>query len=144
MDIRQYTSADLDELLRTWQLASQVGHSFLSKGFLESERENIPSVYLPTGDAWVAIVDGKLVGFMILHGNEVGALFVDPEYHGNGVGYELMNTAKELHGSLRVEVFKDNLIGNEFYSRYGFALKHEYLHQESGMVMSCMEYRKDS
>ena len=144
MEIRHYESTDLELLLRTWELASQVGHPFLEKDFLKSEKQNIPATYLPNGDAWVALIDGRLVGFTILHGNEVGALFVNPKYHGNGAGYQLMNKARELHGHLKVEVFKDNLIGNKFYSRYGFALKREYLHQETGMKMSCLEYRKDS
>ncbi len=144
MDIRQYKPTDLEHLLRTWELASHVGHPFLSKDFLKSEKRNIPTVYLPSGEAWVAIVERELVGFTILHGDEVGALFVNPEYHGMGVGFELMNRARELHGQLKVEVFKDNVKGNKFYSRYGFVLKREYRHQETGMIMLCLEYQNDS
>lgn len=88
--------------------------------------------------------EGSVVGFMILHGNEVGALFVKPDFHGAGVGFALMNKASELHGKLKVEVFKENALGNKFYSRFGFAQTHEYLHAATGMMMSCLEYRKDS
>lgn len=140
MRIRQYTADDLEPLLSVWEGASQVGHPFLSPAFLKSERKNIPAVYLPSGDTWVAIINDRLVGFTILHGNEVGALFVDPNFHGDGVGFELMNKAKELHGQLKVEVFKENTIGYNFYARYGFLLKLEYLHQPSGMMMSCLEF----
>jgi len=144
MEIRQYESTDLELLLGVWELASKVGHPFLSNEFLKSERQRIPSQYLPNGDTWVAIVNGELVGFTILHSNEVGALFVNPRDHGNGVGFGLMTKAQELHDQLKVEVFKDNLVGYKFYSRYGFALKREYLHKETGKVMLCMEYKKDS
>lgn len=144
MKIRQYEPTDLELLLSVWELASEVGHPFLSEEFLKSERQRIPSQYLPNGDVWIAAVDGRLVGFTILHGSEVGALFVNPRYHGNRIGFGLMNKALELHDKLQVEVFKDNSIGYKFYSRYGFVLKREYLHRETGMIMSCMEYRKDS
>lgn len=142
MQIRQFKTIDLQALLDVWELASQVGHAFLSEGFLQSERKNIPAIYLPNGDTWVATIQDRLVGFTILHGNEVGALFVDPSFHGNGVGFELMNKAQALHGQLKVEVFKENAIGNAFYLRYGFLFKNEYLHQQTGMIMSCLEFKK--
>ena len=144
MEIRQYKSKYLNGVIRTWESASQLGHAFLSEEFLKSERENIPTVYLPNGDAWVALVKGHVVGFTILHGNEVGALFVNPEFHGQGIGFALMNKAAELHTHLKVEVFKKNIIGTKFYLRYGFSLIREYFHEESKMMMLCLEYKKDS
>ena len=144
MEVREYNSNDLESVLHTWEVASEVGHPFLLEEFLESERKKIPSVYLPNGYAWVATVQGSVAGFTILHGNEVGALFVKPEFHGSGIGFALMNKANEIHDELKVEVFKENVIGNKFYSRYGFALTREYLHQKTGMIMSCLEYRKGS
>ena len=144
MEIRPYNSNDLDSVIAIWESASELGHPFLSEEFLKSERANIPAVYLPNGDAWVALVQGNVVGFMILHGNEVGALFVSPAFHGRGSGYSLMNKAYENHKELKVEVFKENAIGTKFYSRYGFSLVREYFHEESGMVMLCLQYKKDS
>jgi len=142
MEIRQYKSTDLEIILYIWEEASRVGLPFLSQEFLISERERIPLIYLPNGDAWVAVIEGRVAGFSILHGNEVGALFVNPEYHGKGVGFALMNKAKELHRELSVEVFKENGIGNNFYSRYGFELKCEYRHEETEMMMVCLVYRR--
>ncbi len=142
MEIRQYRDSDLKDIIQIWEAASAVGHPFLSKTFLESEKKNIPARYLPNGDAWVAVYEGRLAGFMILHGNEVGALFVKPDLHGLGLGYSLMNKANELHKQLKVEVFKENLIGLPFYSRFGFKLLDEYFHDETGMIMLVLE-KKD-
>lgn len=141
--IRPYEPADLGSVLSIWESASRVGHPFLSENFLDSERRNIPLVYLKNGDAWVAESNGIVVGFTILHGNEVGALFVNPSYHGLGVGFALLNKAKELHRELTVEVFKDNEKGNAFYARSNFVFVRDYFHEESGFVMSCLEYSKD-
>lgn len=43
------------------------------------------------GKAWVAEIDGKIVGFTYvdLHGKNVWALFLLPEYEGKGLGKEL-------------------------------------------------------
>lgn len=142
--IEAYKASHLDGLIRVWESASQLAHPFLSKGFLAAERKNIATLYLPNGDAWVAVNDGRVVGFTILHSNEIGALFVCPDYHRLGIGYALMNKAHELHGELKVEAFKENAIGVQFYLRVGFDLVREYLHQESTMVMLCLEYKKDS
>lgn len=144
MRIRQYQAVDLESLIEVWERASEIGHPFLSEEFIESERKNIPLVYLPNGDTWVASVHNNVVGFMILHGSEIGALFVAPDYHGLGVGYGLMTRASQIHDQLKLEVFKENTIGNAFYSRFGFELEREYLHKESGMMMSCLKYRNDS
>lgn len=144
MKIRPYQATDLESVIEVWERASEIGHPFLPEEFLESERDNISLVYLPNGDAWVATVHDNVVGFMILHGNEIGALFVTPDYHGLGVGYGLMTRASQIHDQLKLEVFKENSIGNAFYSRFGFKLEREYLHKESRMMMSCLKYRNDS
>ena len=143
MEILQYKPDYLESVIRTWEHASRVGHPFLSKEFVSSEKNNIPAVYLPNGDAWVALIQKDVVGFMILHDNEIGALFVQPEFHGQGIGHALVNKAYELHGELYVEVFKKNVIGTKFYSRYGFHFVREYMHTESGMTMLCLNYKKN-
>ncbi len=50
--------------------------------------------------SWVADVNGTVVGLITLRGNEVGVIFVEPEFRGNGVGRALMDKAKKLHGNL--------------------------------------------
>ena len=144
MNIQKYCSSQIGSVINIWELATEVGHPFLSKEFLHSEKKNIPDVYIPNGNVWVVIIDNNVVGFSILHGNEVGALFVLPEFHGRGVGYALMNKAHEMHNKLKVEVFKENAVGTKFYARYGFNLVREYFHKESEMVMLCLEHTKDS
>lgn len=130
--IRQYKDSDLNDVISSWSNASKIAHSFLTEEFLELERYNIPNVYLPNADTWVAQKDGKVIGFIALIGNEVGAIFVQPSFHGKGAGLALMNKAQELHGNLEVEVFKDNLIGRKFYSSYGFEFLLEKYHEQTG------------
>lgn len=127
--IRQYLETDLDGVLSSWESASKIAHPFLKEEFLDTERYNIPNVYLPNTDTWVAEVDGIAVGFIALMGNEVGAIFLDPKFHGIGIGKSLMDKAQELHETLEVEVFKANSIGRKFYDRYGFQFLAESIHE---------------
>ena len=100
--------------------------------FLAQERHNIPNLYLPNAQTWVALDKKRVIGFIALIGNEVGALFVDPEFHGQGFGRALMNKARSIHVTLEVDVFKENNIGRDFYHRYGFNVQAEKVHKETG------------
>ncbi len=136
IEIRPYQSQDLNDLLSSWERASHLAHGFMSKSFFDQERHNIPNLYLPNADTWVAVVEHRVVGFIALIGNEVGGLFVDPQYHGTGCGKALMDKAQALHGGLEVHVFQDNIIGRQFYDRYGFvAVAEEVFEQTSYLIL---------
>ena len=130
--IRRYAPKDLDDLLTAWEKASEIAHPFLSEEFIASERENIPNLYLPNAETWVFDADGRVVGFIALIGIEVGAILVHPSHQKLGIGQQLMDKAKKLRGDLEVEVFAANSIGRAFYSKYGFVLIHEKVHESTG------------
>lgn len=130
--IRQYQSSDLDGVLSVWENASKLSHAFLKEDFLAQERKNIPEVYLPNADTWVVEIDGQLAGFIALIGNEVGAIFLQPEHQRQGVGKLMMDKAQALHGDLEVQVFVKNSIGVDFYFKYGFQLMAEKTHEQTG------------
>ncbi len=130
--VRQYQKKDLNHLLTVWENATKLAHPFLTEEFLNTERYNIPNVYLPNADTWVAEFDGTVIGFIALIGNEIGAIFVEPKFHGAGVGLSLMNKAQQIHSNLEVEVFEKNSIGRKFYSKYGFSLLNKKIHTPTG------------
>jgi putative acetyltransferase len=130
--IRKYNDADLNGVLSSWENASKIAHPFLKEDFLAQERKNIPELYIPNADTWVAEADNKVVGFIALIGNEVGAIFLQPEHQGKKMGKLMMDKAQELHGDLEVEVFEKNLIGRNFYVQYGFDLIEEKVHEKTG------------
>lgn len=132
LEIRQYGSADLEAVLHSWEVATRLAHEFMTDGFIAQERRNVAEIYIPNADVWVAEVRGEVRGFVALMGNEVGAIFVQPDFHGRGVGRALMDKAQELQGDLEVEVFEVNEIGRRFYSKYGFELLEEKRHGPTG------------
>lgn len=130
--IRKYEENDLAELLDAWAAASAIAHPFLSEEFLAAERDNIPNLYLPNAETWVSEVDGRVVGFIALIGNEVGAIFVHPNHQRIGVGSGLLNKAREIREELEVQVFADNAIGRTFYAKSGFEHLQESVHDQTG------------
>ena len=139
-NIRQYESRDLHDVLSAWENASKIAHPFLTREFLEQERRNIPDVYLPNAETWVIEQSEKVIGFISLLGNEVGAIFVQPEYYGAGAGRALMDKAQALHGDLEVEVFEANAIGRRFYANYGFEPLSQKVHAETGHVLLRLKF----
>lgn len=132
MTIRPYTDGDLEELLDVWYRASLVAHPFLSEAFLATERREISERWLPMAETTVYDVDGHAVGFIALIGNEVGAIFVDPDHQSMGVGRALMNHARESRPFLELNVFEANAIGRRFYDTYGFEFVDRHIHEASG------------
>ena len=130
--IRQYKKGDLDGVLSSWENASKIAHPFLKEDFLAQERKNIPELYLPNADTWVVDTDNQVIGFIALIGNEVGAIFLQPEHQGKKMGKLMMDKAQELHGDLEVEVFEKNSIGRNFYAKYGFKLIEDKVHEQTG------------
>lgn len=127
--IRKYKDTDTESVVDIWHKASAVAHPFLTTDFLNSEADNIRSLYLPNTETWVAEKDDILVGFISLMGNEVGALFVDPVFHGQKIGKSLMDIAAKQHSTLVLDVFEKNSMGRRFYKRYGFKEASNYIHE---------------
>lgn len=138
--IRQYDKSDLDAVLSSWENANKIAHYFLSKNFVDQVRHDIPNLYLPNADTWVADKDGVTVGFIALIDNEVGAIFVDPKYQGAGFGRALMDKASTLHPVLEVEVFQKNAIGRKFYSYYGFKKIKKDIHEPTGFDVFRLQF----
>lgn len=130
--IRTYRDEDLKTLLDVWYRASLIAHPFLHEDFLRKEFKAIEEIYIPMAETWVYEQENRVVGFIALIGDEVGAIFVDPHLQGQGIGQALMGHAQPLRSKLEVEVFEANAIGRRFYDRYGFKPIKEHIHQQTG------------
>ena len=93
------------------------------------------NVYIPNSETWVYEIDGEVVGFISMLGNEIVGLFVSQENHSKGIGTKLVNYVGEFTDKLEVEVFKKNKIGRSFYDKYGFIQYKEFNHDESGEIV---------
>ena len=130
--IRPFVGSDVVGLLDVWYRASLIAHPFLTEEFLERERVEIVERWLPMAETTVIQGDGRVVGFLSLIENEVGAIFVDPDFHRQGVGRALMDDARKRRPHLELSVFEANLIGRRFYEAYGFRTIERRIEETSG------------
>ena len=143
--IRPYTDEDLADVLDVWYLASLEAHSFLSDDFFDTERQQIADQWLPVSETSVFETEGRVVGFVSMIGNEVGGIFVTPEYQYQGVGRALMDHVAASRTHLELDVFKANVKARRFYELCGFRVVNEHVNDTTGLpelrlrldVMSC-------
>ncbi|MEG0186593.1 MAG: GNAT family N-acetyltransferase [Stenotrophomonas sp.] len=88
---------------------------------------------------------GGLLGFGVFDaaGNEVDALFVDPDRGGQGVGQALMQRLLAMADPLRDVVLSASLNAVPFYQRQGFIAEREeaYPHP-SGVALASVKMRR--
>ena len=79
-------------------------------------------VVFPRQELWIAEdASCTVIGLMVLDGDFVDQLYVDPAYVGGGIGSELLAVARSLRpGGLQLWTFQSNDGAKRFYERHGF------------------------
>jgi putative acetyltransferase len=109
-------------LVDVWLRAVRATHTFLTEDdiqhFLPFVREELAS---DKAEIWVLESgDGATIGFMVLSGDKMEALFLDPDQHRRGGGRLLVEHAQRLRGELTVDVNEQNPAARRFYEACGF------------------------
>lgn len=95
--IRRGTAGDVPRALEIWRSAVDATHSFLTPEDRAEIDVLVREQFLPNAELWLAVeVDDRPVGFLVMDGTMIDALFVDPAYHGRGFGTALLNHALNL------------------------------------------------
>ncbi|EGJ82483.1 putative histone acetyltransferase HPA2-like acetyltransferase [Shigella flexneri] len=77
--------------------------------------------FLPEAPLWVAVNEREQpVGFMLLSGQHMDALFIDPDVCGCGVGRMLVEHALSMAPELTTNVNEQNEQAVGFYKKVGF------------------------
>lgn len=85
--------------------------------------------------------DNAIVGFIsILEEQLVGALFVEPSFHGKEVGKLLMNHAQQHYKALTLEVYQRNLRAYHFYRKQGFVVVERSYNAETNNFILTMQW----
>jgi GNAT superfamily N-acetyltransferase len=87
----------------------------------EDVRRHFASHVVEDCELWVAEQGGALAGILVLEGEWVHQLYVDPDLTGRGIGSRLLAVARrERPGGLRLWTFASNAGAQRFYERHGF------------------------
>ena len=95
MKVRRGTAADVPRALEIWRAAVDTTHRFLTPEH-RREIDAIVSGFLPQAELWLVDDGNRPVGFLVMDGRMIDALFVDPAVHGRGFGTALLAHALEL------------------------------------------------
>ncbi|GGT12654.1 GNAT family N-acetyltransferase [Streptomyces chromofuscus] len=78
-------------------------------------------VVVPLRETWVAESADGVVGVMVLDGDQLSQLYLDPGWRGQGLGDRFLRLARQRrpHG-LTLWTFQVNTPAHRFYERHGF------------------------
>ena len=76
--------------------------------------------FLPASELWLVDHGDLPVGFLIMDGELIDALFVDPAYHGRGYGTALLDHALTLAPRALVDASEQATNAVPFYEARGF------------------------
>ncbi|MGO4526035.1 N-acetyltransferase family protein [Microvirga sp. 2MCAF35] len=76
----------------------------------------------PTSEVWIARAEERLIGFAGARLDWLDHLYVDPAWHGRGVGQALLSAVRTDRPELNLWTFQDNAQARRFYERQGFQL----------------------
>ena len=121
MTIRRGTPHDVPRAIEIWRTAVDATHGFLTP----QDRAEIDSIvaeqFLPNAELWLATdADDYPVGFLVMDGTAIDALFVDPAFHGQGFGTALLDQALALSPQATVEASEQADNALPFYLARGF------------------------
>lgn len=125
--IRDSTLADLaalEGLFRRAALPNEADRKWISA---HPEEFGIDEVNVIEGRTRVAVVEGRIVGFATLVGNELEDLFTDPDWMCRGIGTALVRDAASTVDRIDVTA---NVHAQAFYEAAGFV--HDGLAQTPG------------
>ena len=128
--------------MEIWLESTIRAHSFIEKNYWVNNYDLVKTKYIPYSKTYVYEEGNKIKGFIsIIENNFIGALFVDNNSEGNGIGKKLLDFAKKEYKSLSLAVYKENEKALKFYLREGFSIVKEQVNEYSKRLELMMEYK---
>ena len=138
--IRKLNEADIDKVMDIWMKSTIKAHDFISKEYWQNNYNTVKEVNIHKSETFVYKDVQGIKGFISVINNEfIGALFVDIDFQGNGIGKQLIDYAVSKYGKLQLAVYKENKKSVEFYINRGFKIIEEQINDDSKHVEYIME-----
>lgn len=130
--IRKLDNKDVNRIMEIWLESTIKAHSFIEKEYWQSNYNTVKDVYIPIAETYVYEENDVIKGFISIIDKEfIGALFVDNDYQGLGVGSKLINFVLNKYDTLSLAVYKENFKSVRFYEKMGFEILSEEINEDS-------------
>jgi len=118
--IRRSRPDDSARVIEIWREAVDATHDFLAPADRSAIEVEVRA-FLPLAPLWLAVDEEDIaLGFMLLDGSHMEALFIDPSQHRRGIGGGLLTHAQSMHPIMTTDVNEQNAQATRFYLRHGF------------------------
>ncbi|MBP9477501.1 MAG: N-acetyltransferase [Sebaldella sp.] len=130
--IRLLKSNDVDAIMDIWLKSTLKAHPFISEEYWKENYVLVKETYIPLSKTYVLEDDSVIKGFIsIIDDLFIGALFVDINSQGSGIGARLIEFSKKRHEMLNLTVYKENRKAVSFYEKMGFTVEIEQINEDS-------------
>ncbi len=129
------TECEIENIMQLWLKSTIKAHPFISEDYWNDNYELIKNKYIPQSEIYVYLEDKLILGFIsVLNSEFIGAVFVDVNNQGKGIGKKLIQHTMDIYGDLTLAVYKDNLQAVNFYKHIGFKVIREQSNEETNKI----------
>lgn len=141
--IRPFQENDLFAVMQIWLDANIKAHSFIPQKYWTDNYAVVKDI-LPQAEIYVYEDDNtsQIGGFIGLTDNYIEGIFVREAIQSKGIGKQLLNYAKEIKSSLRLNVYQKNTRAITFYQREQFVIRSEIIDDSTNEKEFIMTWSK--
>lgn len=140
--IRPGTPGDVPRALKIWRDAVDATHGFLTPEDRVEIDRMVADEFLPNVELWLAVdATDRPIGFLVMDGETIDALFVEPAHHGCGVGTRLVEHALRLAPHALVDASEQASNATAFYEARGFVRVGRSATDPQGRPYQLIHYR---
>lgn len=140
--IREFKIKDLERVMEIWLESNIDTHSFIDKKYWEDNYEMVKKI-LPSAEIYLYEENKNILGFVGLMENYIAGIFVEKNFHSQGVGRKLLDCCKSLKRELTLSVYKKNQKAYYFYIREGFQVVEKKIDENTNEIELVMYWRGD-
>ena len=139
--IRKLENRDINIIMDIWLKSTIKAHNFIDENYWRKNYNNVKNIYIPISDTFVYEDNGRIKGFISIINNDfIGALFVDVNSQGMGIGSKLIDYAISIYGNLSLSVYKNNENAFDFYKNKNFKILSEEVNKETKFLEYIMKH----
>ena len=139
--IRKLENKDINIIMDIWLKSTIKAHNFIDENYWRKNYNNVKNIYIPISDTFVYEDNGSIKGFISIINNDfIGALFVDVNSQGMGIGSKLIDHVINIYDNLSLSVYKDNENAFNFYKNKNFKILSEEINKETKFLEYVMKY----
>lgn len=141
--IRAFKENDLFVVMQIWLDTNIKAHSFIPQKYWTDNYAVVKDI-LPQAEIYAYEDDNtsQIGGFIGLTDNYIEGIFVREAIQSKGIGKQLLNYAKEIKSSLRLNVYQKNTRAITFYQREQFVIRSEIIDDSTNEKEFIMTWSK--